>query len=64
MCVLRFSTMFSEIFLFHFKKNWARYDKNTYYSSCKVPLLLSDFNEAWIFSTYFGKILKYNISWK
>jgi hypothetical protein len=30
----------------------------------KYPLLLSDFNKPWIFSLYFGQILKYKISWK
>ena len=39
----------------HFKKEWARYDKTIYWCSCKVQLLLTDFNETWIFSTNFQK---------
>jgi len=27
----------------------------------KCPLILSDFSETWVFSTYFQKILKYQI---
>jgi len=43
------------------KKKWARYDKNLFWSSCKVPLFLTDFNETWLVLTDFRKILKYQI---
>jgi len=49
----------------HSKKYWARYDPKRYIGfHVKYLLLLSDFNENWIFSAYFRKILKYQISWK
>jgi hypothetical protein len=37
---------------------------NVHRSSCKVPLLLWDFNETWKFKADFRKILKYQISLK
>jgi hypothetical protein len=37
---------------------------NVHSSSIKYPLFLSDFNESWIFSRDFRKILIYQISWK
>jgi len=44
----------------HSKKKWAKYDKNVYWSSCKVP----DCNEPWILSTYLLETIKYQISCK
>ena len=49
----------------HSKKNWAKYNKFTYLDiHMNCPLLLSDFNETWKFSTDFRKIFKFQISWE
>ena len=37
---------------------------NVLWLSCKVPHILSDFNESWIFSTDFNKRLQYKITRK
>jgi len=37
---------------------------NVYPLHVKYPLLLSDFNQPWIFPTYFRRILGHTISWK
>ena len=45
------------------RKKWVGYDKKMSIGlHVKYPLLSSDFNETWIFSTDFGKIVQYPIS--
>ena len=63
MCVLIFSTNFSETF-FILRRIERDMIKNVYWSSCKVPSILSDFNKTRSFSTYFRKTLEYKILWK
>jgi hypothetical protein len=59
MCVLFFSTSFVWNILRTTERDMI---ENVSWYSCK--LFLSDFNDTWIFSTDFRKILKYNISRK
>ena len=61
--VLIFSTNLFEIFLI-LVGNRRDTVINLKTSSCKVPVILSDFNEVWIFSTDFRKSLKYQIQSK
>jgi len=59
--VFWFSLQLFSVNISHSKIILVRSIKYVYRSSCKVPLLLSDFNESWIFSTHFKQILKFDI---
>jgi len=56
MHVLTLSTNLSEIFLI-LRRTERDMIQSVYRSSCKVPLLVSDFNETSILSTDFGNTL-------
>ena len=62
-CVLIFTTTFSETFLIPTIVQQGTII-TVHRSKVKYPLILSDFNETWIFSTDFRKTLKFQISWK
>jgi hypothetical protein len=63
-CVFWFSLQLSSEILLILRRN--EHGRSKMYIGFHVTyiLFLSDFNETWIFSTYFRKILKYQISWK
>ena len=62
MCAFTFSTNFA--WNISHSKNTTRLYHSPTCLHVKYPLFLSRVNERRIFSTYFGKILKYQISWK
>jgi hypothetical protein len=48
----------------HCRENWVRYDQKCTLVSCKVPIILVQFQWKLNFLTHFQKILKFQISQK
>ena len=63
-CEIWFSLQILSETFFILRRNERDMIKNVYWYSCKVQVFLSDFNESWIFSTDFQKMLYIKISWK
>jgi len=54
-CVFWFSPQISSETFLTLRRIWRDIILHVHWSSCTVPLLLSEFNETWIFSTVFEK---------
>ena len=64
MCVLGFPILLCATFFILSRSEWDMFKYLYIHRYVNYPLLLSDFNETWIFWIEFVKMLKYQISWK
>jgi len=62
-CLFWFSLQLMSETFFILRRNERDTIKCVYWSSCTYPLFMSGFNETWLFSTKFWKILKNQIPW-